>query len=95
MPGISLPGLYRGIVYDNRDPEHRGRCRVTVPALFGATPTNWAWASFPPGVGFSGGTYGGGVYGGNGNGCVPTIGTGVWIMFEAGSPNHPVWIGVF
>ena len=25
----------------------------------------------------------------------PTVGTGVWVMFEAGDPTYPVWIGTF
>ncbi len=25
---------------------------------------------------------------------VPTIGTGVWTVFEQGDPNHPIWVGL-
>ena len=25
--------------------------------------------------------------------ATPTIGTQVWVMFEAGDPAHPVWMG--
>jgi hypothetical protein len=25
--------------------------------------------------------------------AIPPIGTQVWVMFEAGDPGHPVWIG--
>jgi hypothetical protein len=26
---------------------------------------------------------------------VPDIGTGVWVMFEGGDPDRPVWMGTF
>ena len=26
---------------------------------------------------------------------LPEIGDGVWVMFEGGDPNFPVWTGVF
>jgi len=26
---------------------------------------------------------------------VPDLKQGVWVMFEGGDPNHPVWLGVF
>lgn len=75
----SLPGIYRGICYDNNDPEVRGRIRVKVPMLFGDSPTDWAWPCFPTGSVRT----------------VPLLNTGVWVMFEGGSPDHPVWIGTF
>lgn len=35
-------GVYRGIVYDNVDPDGRGRLRVIIPQVFGEQPTHWA-----------------------------------------------------
>jgi len=26
---------------------------------------------------------------------VPTVGQAVWVMFEGGDPNFPIWVGVF
>lgn len=95
MSAPSSHGVFRGICYQNADPESRGRIRVLVPMLFGDSPTDWAWPIFPPGFGYSGSTYGGGTYGSNGNGLAPSVGTGVWVMFEAGNPSNPLWIGVF
>jgi hypothetical protein len=28
-------------------------------------------------------------------GIVPSIGDGVWVMFEGGDPSYPIWIGKF
>ena len=30
-----------------------------------------------------------------GSRAVARVGTSVWVQFEAGNPNSPVWIGVF
>lgn len=27
--------------------------------------------------------------------AIPKVGAGVWVMFEAGDPSRPVWMGVF
>ena len=29
-----------------------------------------------------------------GSRAVPKVGAGVWVMFEAGDPDYPVWMGV-
>lgn len=79
-----LEGLYRGTVAFNVDPERRGRLMLTVPNVLGYVPTTWAEPcaplAGPPGPGM-------GVY------FVPPIGTGVWVMFERGDLNRPVWLG--
>ena len=75
-------GKYRGLVSDNSDPTSRGRLKVTVPAVMGATPV-WAMPCVP--------------YAGDGVGffALPEPGTGVWVEFEAGNPRHPIWVGCF
>lgn len=78
------PGLYRGAVTLNVDPEKRGRLLVSVPSVLGYLPTSWAEPCTPlsgpvgPPMGFS---------------LVPPIGTPVWVMFEGGDVNLPVWMG--
>jgi uncharacterized protein involved in type VI secretion and phage assembly len=80
--GRQLVGKYRGVVSDNRDPEQRGRLRAKVAALNDLEVT-WALPCLP--------------YGGNGVGLflVPPTKANVWIEFEGGDIDHPVWTGCF
>jgi hypothetical protein len=76
-------GKYRGTVINNIDPEKRGRIQVTVPDVSGAFPTTWAMPCFPVlGTGM-------GLY------AVPPIGAGVWVEFEQGNPDYPIWTGCY
>lgn len=73
-------GVYRGKVADNRDPNNHGRLRVIVPQLFGNNSTNWAWPIAPTSNIVVG---------------TPSIGDGVFVMFEGGDPAFPLWSGKF
>ena len=75
-------GLYRGLVTDNADPTRRGRLKVSVPAVMGDAQV-WALPCTP--------------YAGDRVGffALPDVGVGLWISFEAGHANHPVWMGCF
>ena len=78
------PGLYRGTVTINVDPELRGRLMLSVPDVLSFIPSTWA----EPCTALAGPTGPPmGAY------MVPPIGTGVWVMFEQGDPGRPVWIG--
>jgi type VI secretion system (T6SS) baseplate-like injector VgrG len=77
-------GKYRGTVINNIDPELRGRLLCEVPDVLGLVPSSWCEASVPL-AGPTGppmGTY-----------FVPPIGAGVWVEFEQGDPDKPVWSG--
>ena len=76
-------GKYRGTVINNIDPEQRGRIQAIVPAVSNVIPTSWAMPCVPL-AGKQEGTY-----------VVPQIGAGVWIEFEGGDPDKPVWVGGF
>jgi uncharacterized protein involved in type VI secretion and phage assembly len=80
--GRRLVGKYRGVVSDNRDPEQRGRIRAKVAAL-NDLEVSWALPCLP--------------YGGNGVGLflVPPTKANVWIEFEGGDIDYPVWTGCF
>jgi len=77
-------GKYRGTVLNNVDPELRGRLMLTVPDVLGAIPSSWAEPCVPL-AGPTGPPMG--VY------MVPPIGAGVWVEFEQGDPDHPIWSG--
>jgi uncharacterized protein involved in type VI secretion and phage assembly len=76
-------GKYRGTVTINVDPEQRGRIVAMVPDVLGMVPSSWAMPCFPI-AGKQQGAY-----------FIPQIGAGVWIEFENGDPNHPIWTGCF
>lgn len=77
-------GKYRGTVLQNVDPEQRGRIQVSVPDVMSLLPTTWAEAAIPL-AGPTGPPMG--MY------VVPIIGAGVWVEFEHGDPNRPIWSG--
>jgi hypothetical protein len=80
----SFLGKYRGTVINNIDPEQRGRLQVMVPDVSSFVPSTWAEACAP----LSGPTGPAmGVY------LVPPIGAGVWVEFENGDADHPIWVG--
>ena len=74
-------GKYRGMVINNVDPLQIGRLLVQVPDVLGPIPSSWAMPCLP----FTGKQMG--------MWCLPQIGTGVWVEFEQGDPDHPIWSG--
>jgi hypothetical protein len=79
---IPYYGKYRGRVESNLDEELMGRIQVTCPAVMGLR-LGWAMPCVPyagPGVGFY---------------AIPPIGADVWVEFEGGDPNYPIWSGCF
>lgn len=77
-------GKYRATVLVNVDPEQRGRLQLTIPDVLGEIPSTWAEACVPL-AGPTGPPMG--VY------MVPPIGAGVWVEFEQGDHNYPIWTG--
>ena len=76
-------GKYRGTVLQNIDPEQRARIQVIVPDVGGLLPSSWAMPCVPL-AGKAMGTF-----------MVPQIGAGVWVEFEQGDPEYPIWTGGF
>ena len=77
-------GKYRGTVLQNIDPLQAGRLQLVVPDVMSLLPTTWAEPCVPL-AGPTGPPMG--VY------MVPPIGAGVWVEFEQGDPNRPIWVG--
>jgi uncharacterized protein involved in type VI secretion and phage assembly len=74
-------GKYRGLVSDNRDPLMIGRIRAKVPDVMGEDESGWAMPCAP--------------FGGSQTGffAIPSVDAGVWIEFEQGDPDYPIWVG--
>lgn len=74
-------GKYRGLVADINDPLMTGRIKATVPDVLGDEESGWAMPCLP--------------FAGSGMGfvCLPAVGAGVWIEFENGDPDYPIWSG--
>ena len=79
--GPKFYGVYRGTVVNNVDPLQTGRIMATVPDVSGLTPTTWAMPCVPI-AGKQMGVF-----------MVPQIGSGVFLQFEGGDPDRPVWVG--
>lgn len=80
--GQKFYGKYRGKVVENVDPEVLGRIMAEVAAVQ-VSSLNWAMPCTPyagPQVGFY---------------AIPPVGANVWIEYEGGDPNFPIWSGCF
>jgi hypothetical protein len=81
--GPRFYGKYRGKVALNLDPLQQGRLQVECPAVLGEGRLSWAMPCLPfagPGVGLF---------------LLPPDGADVWVEFEGGDPDWPIWAGCF
>ena len=76
-------GKYRGMVLNNIDPMMMGRLMLQVPDVLGTMPSSWAMPCVP----LAGPQMG--IY------VIPLISSGVWVEFEGGNPDYPIWSGCF
>jgi len=74
-------GKYRGTVTNINDPEMLGRIRAIVPAVMGDKDSNWAMPCVPCGLPNEIGS------------ALPSVGAKVWIEFENGDVDYPIWSG--
>jgi uncharacterized protein involved in type VI secretion and phage assembly len=76
-------GKYAGTVVNNVDAENLGRVQVLVPAVSPLPLLSWARVCTPV-AGFQHGMF-----------AVPPLQAGVWVEFENGNPDYPIWSGCF
>jgi uncharacterized protein involved in type VI secretion and phage assembly len=74
-------GKYRGQIVDNQDPLELGRIKAIIPAVFEDKISGWAMPCAP--------------HAGRGFFCIPKVGAMIWIEFESGNPEKPIWTGYF
>ena len=79
----SFYGKFRGVVSANDDPDRLGRIKAQVQDVLGDQESGWALPALP--------------YAGDGVGLylIPPINASVWIEFEHGDPDYPIWTGCF
>ena len=93
----TFAGLYRGIVRRVNDPQRKNRLVAVVPAINGDGELDWALPCFPfvtkrPAIADSAGTA---VLAEDITLRLPNPGDAVWIMFEHGDIDFPVWLGTW
>lgn len=78
-------GKFKGIVVSNADPQNLGRLLVRVPDVL-RDQEIWASACVP---------YAGQKVSGKQTGffAVPPDASHIWIEFEGGNPDFPIWVG--
>ena len=76
-------GQYRGVVTNNVDPMQIGRVQIQVPDVFSAGETIWAMPCVPLALPREAGS------------SLPKAGAAVWIAFEQGDCDRPIWTGCF
>jgi hypothetical protein len=79
--GPKYYGIYRAIVLNNVDPMFQGRINVSVPDVGSVTPSTFVNPCVPM-AGKQQGMF-----------MVPQLAASVWVQFEAGDPDRPVWMG--
>lgn len=102
---LRFHGIYRGKVHNVNDPTKKGRLQIKVPQVNGDGELDWALPCFPyltqtPGLDATAtpdATHGHPVVGKTKKITLrlPRRGDPVWVMFEAGNPDRPVWLGTW
>lgn len=76
-------GKFRAVVVDVDDPDKRGRVRVKCPKVLGEGKSKWCEVCSPV------------AYEDHGDFCLPKKDDTVWVEFENGNPNKPIYVGAW
>lgn len=74
-------GKYRALVTNNQDPKKQLRVKCNIPSLLGGYESGWAMPCVPL-LGNTEGLF-----------KLPQVGDGLWIEFESGDLNYPIYVG--
>lgn len=74
-------GKYKATVVNNKDPLYLGRIKVECPSVLGEYESEWCMPCVP--IAFD---YGGLFY-------VPSVGEPIWVEFEEGDIDCPIYTG--
>lgn len=75
-------GFYKALVSNTNDPENRGRIKCLIPEVLGDKyESAWCEPCVPV------------AYDNGGDFCLPNLQETVWVTFEKGDPNRPVYLG--
>lgn len=74
-------GKFKAQVTNNQDPEKRGRVKVRCPKVLGKDESGWCVPCLPF-AGMDKGLF-----------FLPEVGDFIWIEFEEGNPDLPIWVG--
>jgi len=77
-------GKYRAVVVDNGDPEKRGRLKLQILSVLANQCSDWALPCSP-----YGGSHQQGFF------MIPDVDAHVWVEFEEGDINRPIWTGTY
>lgn len=76
-------GKYRATVVNNLDPQGLARLQLLIPDVHGVVPAPWAMPCAPIAA-----EHGGMI-------AIPPIGASIWVEFERGDEDLPIWVGGF
>lgn len=74
-------GKYKAFIVDTNDPDKRGRIKVKCPSVLGEALSNWCEPCVPI------------AYDYGGDFVIPKVGEAVWVEFEEGNINKPIYTG--
>jgi uncharacterized protein involved in type VI secretion and phage assembly len=77
-------GKYRATVLNNLDPMGQGKIQVQLGDRYGMFPSTWALPALPFAARGTAGVV-----------ALPPVASMVWVEFEAGDPDCPIWTGAF